>query len=84
MSDPTVPICSLAGCGVDAVLVWLQYDDATETSVHNVFACVTHQIALSISPLIHLYTCTAPNLANLPMCDCTPVSVQVPGIVRAH
>jgi hypothetical protein len=44
---------------------------ATDTTV-PVYACVNHAITLDGASLIHASTCTAPNVANLPHCDCTP------------
>ncbi|MFG3287266.1 hypothetical protein ACGF3G_00380 [Streptomyces sp. NPDC048179] len=38
----------------------------------TVYACVDHAISLDGASLIHACTCTAPNPADLPDCDCTP------------
>ncbi|MFJ6085163.1 hypothetical protein ACIQI8_27520 [Streptomyces sp. NPDC092369] len=37
-----------------------------------VYACAAHAISLDSATLIHLSSCTAPNEADLPGCDCTP------------
>jgi hypothetical protein len=41
-------------------------------STQIVFACAEHAIAMDRAALVHQNTCTAPNPANLPTCDCTP------------
>lgn len=38
----------------------------------TVYACGTHAIHMDAAGLIHQATCTAPNEAHLPGCDCTP------------
>ncbi|GAA2732301.1 hypothetical protein [Streptomyces nogalater] len=38
----------------------------------TVYACAAHAISLAGAALIHDSTCTAPNPANLPGCNCTP------------
>lgn len=38
----------------------------------TVYACATHAISLDAAARIHASTCTAPNDADLPGCDCTP------------
>ncbi|MFE5037171.1 hypothetical protein [Streptomyces sp. NPDC056683] len=38
----------------------------------TVYACADHAISLDGASLIHECTCTAPNPADLPGCDCTP------------
>ena len=43
-------------------------DDMT----HTVYACATHAITLDAAALIHQSTCTAPDPAVLPGCNCTP------------
>lgn len=37
-----------------------------------VFACGLHAITIDAAALIHAKTCTAPNGATLPGCNCTP------------
>lgn len=44
--------------------------------VHTVYACASHAITLDAAALIHASTCTAPNGADLPGCDCTPEPPQ--------
>ncbi|MFD9632841.1 hypothetical protein [Streptomyces violascens] len=43
-------------------------DDTTRV----VHACGQHAIGIDAAALIHAKTCTAPNPATLPGCDCTP------------
>ncbi|MFI5814841.1 hypothetical protein ACIA7S_28280 [Streptomyces sp. NPDC051643] len=38
----------------------------------TVYACGQHAIDLDAAALVHTSSCTAPNPANLPGCDCTP------------
>jgi len=37
-----------------------------------VYACPAHAINLELASHVHQSTCTAPNAAQLPACDCTP------------
>ncbi|MGW2920410.1 hypothetical protein ACWDBF_21465 [Streptomyces angustmyceticus] len=37
-----------------------------------VYACASHGITLDLAALVHSKTCTAPQVADLPECDCTP------------
>lgn len=37
-----------------------------------VYACAAHGITLDAAALVHQATCTAPQPADLPGCDCTP------------
>jgi hypothetical protein len=41
-------------------------------STKIVLACEGHSIGLDLAILVHQSTCTAPNPADLPGCDCTP------------
>ena len=45
--------------------------DATTVTV-PVYACRQHAIGLDLAALVHQSTCTAPVVADLPGCDCTP------------
>lgn len=38
----------------------------------TVYACGPHAITMDAATLIHQSSCTAPNEADLPGCDCTP------------
>lgn len=38
----------------------------------TVYACGSHAITMDAAARIHASTCTAPNDADLPGCDCTP------------
>lgn len=69
--------CAFSGCTNAAVLVWLRFDDSSNSSVHNVFSCATHQLSTALASLTHQATCTAPD-ANVPSCNCTPVSIAIP------
>ena len=44
---------------------------AEETTM-AVYACGPHAITLDSAALVHASSCTAPNEADLPHCDCTP------------
>ncbi len=44
---------------------------AADTTI-AVYACGPHAISMDLAALIHACGCTAPNLTNLPSCDCTP------------
>jgi hypothetical protein len=82
MSDLSQPVCSLASCGQPAVLVWLKWSDPTNTNLINVFACINHQLNANLAAEVHQSTCTAPNPANLPNCDCTASLVSQPEAKR--
>lgn len=41
----------------------------------TVYACGPHAITMDAAALIHASSCTAPNDADLPGCDCTPEPV---------
>jgi hypothetical protein len=43
-----------------------------DTMTCPVYACAAHAINLDAAALIHASTCTAPNPADLPGCNCTP------------
>jgi hypothetical protein len=43
-----------------------------------VFACVHHAIGIDAASLVHAKTCTAPEAAKLPGCDCTPEPAAPP------
>lgn len=45
--------------------------DATNTTM-PVYACTTHAITGDLAALIHQASCTAPDMAYLPSCNCTP------------
>ncbi|MFE7930738.1 hypothetical protein ACFU6S_18745 [Streptomyces sp. NPDC057456] len=44
-------------------------------TLRTVYACGRHAITLDGASRIHGSACTAPNEADLPGCDCTPVSL---------
>ncbi|MFD4968951.1 hypothetical protein [Streptomyces sp. NPDC058424] len=43
-----------------------------------VYACGQHAISLDAAARVHTSSCTAPNDADLPACDCTPESLPQP------
>lgn len=43
-----------------------------------VFACGPHAIDMDAAALVHASSCTAPNEADLPGCDCTPEPLPEP------
>lgn len=43
-----------------------------EDDTRTIYACGPHAIHMDAAALIHASTCTAPNEAHLPDCDCTP------------
>lgn len=43
-----------------------------------VHGCADHGISLNLAALVHAKTCTAPTLADLPGCDCTPEAAPAP------
>lgn len=47
-------------------------------STRLVHACAAHAIVMDLAALVHQNTCTAPNPANLPGCDCTPEQPSPP------
>lgn len=68
-------ICAI--CPKTAQLQWTRVDPVDSTSTVPVYACGDHEISMDIAALRHQAPCTAPNLANLPKCDCTPFQVGV-------
>lgn len=48
-----------------------------------VYACAAHGLTIDLAAHVHANTCTAPNPASLPHCDCTPESLPAPEIVQA-
>ncbi|MEU6340295.1 hypothetical protein ABZ883_05000 [Streptomyces sp. NPDC046977] len=51
-------------------------------TLHPVHACGKHAITMEAAALIHASSCTAPNEADLPGCDCVPE--QPPGEPELH
>lgn len=49
-----------------------------EDYTHTVYGCVHHAIAQDAAALVHLATCTAPDAAHLPGCNCTPENAPEP------
>lgn len=80
-TPPNPPVqlyCALAGCTTPPAVQWSRRSATDPTSVEAVFACTDHAITLDLAALVHQPTCTAPNLANLPLCDCTPEPAPAP------
>lgn len=48
-----------------------------EDFTRTVYSCGPHAITLDAAALVHASTCTAPNDADLPGCDCTPEPAPV-------
>jgi hypothetical protein len=63
---------SCAACPNAAVLQWTKVDPADPNGTVPVYACADHSVSLDLAAMRHQSTCTAPNAANLPGCDCTP------------
>lgn len=70
-----MPKCAI--CPEVAYLQWTRVDPADASSTVPVYACTSHEISMDLAALRHQATCTAPNLAELPKCDCTPFQVGV-------
>jgi hypothetical protein len=45
---------------------------SAEGMTRAVYACGPHAITMDAAALVHASSCTAPNDADLPGCDCTP------------
>jgi len=43
-----------------------------------VYSCGPHAITMDAAALVHAASCTAPNQADLPGCDCTPEPAPAP------
>jgi hypothetical protein len=54
-----------------------------EDFTRTVYACGTHAIAMDAAALVHASSCSAPNEANLPDCDCTPEALPPAPIEEA-
>ena len=63
LADPTLP-----------PPVFPALPTATNTTT-TVFACAAHAVSLALASQVHQSTCTAPNAATLPGCDCTPEAI---------
>jgi hypothetical protein len=66
----------------DELAVWQAANpDGDLTAIQAVtaeFGCVNHQLSLDLATMLHQSTCSAPNVANLPQCDCAPQTYGVP------
>ncbi|MBD0743584.1 hypothetical protein [Streptomyces sp. CBMA152] len=47
-------------------------------TLRTVYGCVNHAISRESAALIHSKTCTAPAVADLPGCNCTPEPAPAP------
>ena len=56
-------------------------DEQTNDMRVLVYACGTHAITLDLAAHIHQSTCSGPNAAALPACDCTPEPLPVPPVL---
>jgi len=77
-----------SGCTNTAVLVWkrrmtadelaaaqAQQPDSSVTEANSytpLYGCSEHLLTADLAAQMHASTCTSPNLANLPSCDCRP------------
>jgi hypothetical protein len=65
----------------DELAVWQAANPDGDLSGTNAvtaeFGCVNHQLSIDLSTMLHQSSCTAPNVANLPSCDCTPQTFGV-------
>ncbi len=85
---PAAPACGHTTCTDTAVVHWTRLPTAGELAnvpadqqadaVVLVYACGTHAIGLEAAALVHHSTCSGPNAAALPACDCTPVQPPQP------
>lgn len=50
----------------------------------TVYACGPHAITMDAAALVHASSCTAPNDADLPGCDCTPEPLPQPPVEEAR
>ena len=74
MPEPTfaaaAPTC--AACPTPPTVQWRRRAATDPEHAEAVLACATHGITLELAAHVHAPTCTAPNPAHLPACDCTP------------
>ncbi|MGE7439615.1 hypothetical protein [Kitasatospora sp. NPDC001175] len=76
---PEAPGC--AACQAPAEVQWRRKSVADPTHLDAVYACALHAIGLDAAAHIHQTTCTAPDPAHVPACNCTPtVQPQDPGV----
>jgi hypothetical protein len=54
-----------------------------EGTTRTVYACGPHAITMDAAALVHASSCTAPNEADLPDCDCTPETLPPAPIEEA-
>jgi hypothetical protein len=52
-------------------------------STRAVYACGQHSLTLDLAAHVHASTCTVPNSALLPKCDCTPEPLPTPPALEA-
>ncbi|MDH6116921.1 hypothetical protein ABH930_000340 [Kitasatospora sp. GAS204A] len=86
MSVPSSPApaaaCGLGGCTNPVVVQWQRRvapaDPESLPAVQAVFACTQHAMALDLASHVHAPACTAPDLAHLPGCNCTPEPLPTP------
>lgn len=71
-------------CPNRAELQWTKVDPADANSTVPVYACASHEISMDLAALRHQPTCTAPNLTEIPKCDCTPFQVGTVTNLSVH
>lgn len=85
--DPS-GVCGRTACSATPVVHWSRRYTTAELALipealHTddmrqlVYACGTHAITLDLAAHIHAATCSGPNSAGLPTCDCTPEPLPV-------
>lgn len=68
--------CALPGCSSGAEVQWQRRIDADATAA--VYGCGPHAISLALAAHVHAADCTAPEVALLPGCGCTPEPLPDP------
>jgi hypothetical protein len=67
----TTPTC--AACGADSVVQWRRQNAADLTHTDAVYACGPHAITMAAAANVHQASCTAPDPATVPACNCVPI-----------
>lgn len=87
---PPPPPCGHSGCALPAAVHWTRRLTASELAEipaeqQNpdmqlmVYACGPHAINLDLAAHIHQSSCSGPNAAALPTCDCVPEPLPTDG-----
>lgn len=71
MTTPLASLgCSAAACSSPAAVQWRRRNASGGTDA--VFGCPVHAITVDAAAHVHVPTCTAPDPARVPACNCTP------------